>query len=526
MRSARGLRRANTLASGGIVLYSQPGATVNTQTSYSVVIPAGVLSIGAVAIGAGGGGGGAGSSASAAAGGGGGGALVYTNSIPVTPGETLTVLVPNQSAAGSNSGGNGGNGLSAQILRSATVLLSAAGGSGSIGTTSTSATAGAIGGQAASSIGDVLFSGGTGGAGNASTDNGGGGGGAAGYAGTGGTGGTGGLGNGTAGSGGGGGGGSSNNNSTVGGHGGGTLWYGVGDNGAAGSLSSTQSVLAGNLGSSLGGSESILISPTVAAGTENNVGMPGGGGAGAPSGGTSAYTGMRGAGGAVRILWGQNIDFGNPSSDVSYNQIQFVTYTTSSTSSITMPQVKLGDTVIIVDYSENTTGVPTAVTPAGFTLRLNVASTTRRLTTYSRQILSASETGTVLTGANGTAKNAKFAIVISGTAGASYSPRGTDVANGNGAIGVTTAYSTTYTETGMDPYAQGIPVGFLFFNSTGDINPATDMTYAGAATLAGPDSKTYIKLLTYNQLTTSLNIPLATSNLGTNTYNFWTTKFF
>jgi hypothetical protein len=429
------------------------------------------------------------------------------------------VLVPNQANNGSTAGTNGSNGLSAQILRSATVLLSAVGGSGSLGRTSTTPSAGAAGGVAASGVGTTKYSGGTGGAGTASTDQGGGGGGAAGYAGNGGTGGT------VAGSGGAGGGGASYINSVVGGSGGGTLWYGVGSNGAGGTNSATQTVLNGKLGSSLGGSESILISPTVAANTENNMGMPGGGGAGAPSGSTPSYSGMRGAGGAVRILWGRNLNFGNGSSPVASNKVFYAGYSTSSTNTITMPTVELGDTVTIIDFAVNITGTPTAVTPAGFTLRLNTASGTRRLTTYTRQILSASETGTVLTGANGTSSNTKFAIVIAGNYGASYSPRGTDT-TGNGGIGVATAYSYTYTDAAIDGFAEGSPVGFLFFNSTVAIDPTTDMTYAGALTVPGPNSFTYVKLLAYPQTTTSLSIPVSTSNLGTNTYNFWTTNFF
>jgi hypothetical protein len=514
----------NKSKTGGIVLYSQPGATVNTQTTYSIRVPDGISTVAGLAIAAGGGAGGTSSTASAAAGGGGGGALSYTNNISVTPGETLSVLIPNQSSGGSTSGGAGTSGLAAQILRSATVLLGAAGGSASSGVTGGTATAGGAGGAAASGVGTTKYSGGTGGAGNAPTDQGGGGGGAAGYAGNGGTGGTGG-GSGASGSGGGGGGGASYTNSVEGGTGGGTLWYGVGTSGAGGTNSATQTVRNGKMGSSLGGDDSILISPVVGTTTENNMGMPGGGGAGAPSGGSIAVVGMRGAGGAVRILWGNNLDYGNGSSAVASNDIFFKGYTTSSTSTITMPSVELGDTVTIIDFAVNASGAPTAVTPSGFTLRLNTTSGTRRLTTYTRQILSSAETGTVLTGANGTASNTKFAIVISGNYGASYSPRGTDT-TGNGAVGAATAYSYNYTESPIDGFAQGSTVGFLFFNSTSVINPGVDMTYPGSMTIPGPDGFTYVMLSAYPQTTTTLYIPVTTANLGTNTYNFWTTKFF
>lgn len=508
---------------GGIVLYSQPGATSNTQTSYSIRIPTGVTSIAGLVIAAGGGGGGCSSGASASAGGGGGGALSYTNNISVTPGETLTVIIPNQADNGSTAGTAGRDGLSAQLLRSATVLLSADGGSGSLGRTSTTASPGGAGGVAASGVGTTKYSGGAGGAGIAATDQGGGGGGAAGYAGNGGAGGTAG-GSGSAGSGGGGGGGASYLSTVIGGSGGGTLWYGLGPNGAGGTNSATQTILNGKLGSSLGGAESILITPTVAENTENNMGMPGGGGGGASSGGSTSFSGMRGGGGAARILWGSNLNFGS-NSTMSSNKIFFSGYTTSSTNTITMPPVELGDTVTIIDFAVNNTGAPTAVTPAGFTLRLNTTSGTRRLTTYTRQILSASETGTALTGANGTSSNAKFAIVISGKYGASYSPRGTDTV-GNGAINAATAYSYTYTDSSIDGFAEGSTVGFLFFNSTGAINPGVSMIYPDSITLPGPNRSTYVMISPYPQTTTEFNITVSTSSLGTNTYNFWTTKFF
>lgn len=509
--------------SGGITLYSLPGATVNTQTTYSVRVPDNITSIAAVAIGAGGGGGGCSSGATAAAGGGGGGALSYTNSIAVTPGEILTVVVPNQAGNGTTAGTNGSAGLAAELRRSATVLLSALGGAGSLGRTGTTAGAGAVGGAAASGVGDVRFSGGSGGAGNASTDNGGGGGGAAGYAGNGGTGGNT-NGSGTAGAGGGGGGGSSYTNSILGGSGGGTLWYGLGPNGAGGVSDPVQTLRDGNLGSSLGGSESILITPTVGAATENNVGMPGGGGAGAPSAGTTAYNGMRGAGGAVRLLWGNSYDFGT-GRGTAYNRLYVRGYTNSNTNTILMPTVEAGDTVVIIDYAENTSGAPTQVTPSGFTMRLNTASGTRRLTTYTKHIFSSAESGTALTCTNGSASNAKIAIVISGTSGASYSPRGTDTV-GNGAVGSPTAYNFNYIESNVDGFASGVAVGFLFFNSTVAINPDVHMGYAGALTIPGPNNFTYVKVLPYTQSTNTINALLETANLGINTYNFWTMDFF
>lgn len=84
-----------------------------TPGTYNFVVPVGVLFISAVVIGAGG----IGSSSSPFPGGAGGG-LHWRNDVPVTPGETLTVVV----------GLGAANGGLSRILRSGVVLLEATGG--------------------------------------------------------------------------------------------------------------------------------------------------------------------------------------------------------------------------------------------------------------------------------------------------------------------------------------------------------------------------------------------------------------
>ncbi len=93
-----------------------------TPGTYSFVVPAGVTAISAVAIGGGGGG----ASNVNDGGGGGGGGLQYRNDIPVTPGETLTVVVGAGGAPGTNAGTGGPSG----IYRSGTQLVYATGGTG------------------------------------------------------------------------------------------------------------------------------------------------------------------------------------------------------------------------------------------------------------------------------------------------------------------------------------------------------------------------------------------------------------
>ena len=531
---------------GGITLYSLPGATVNTQNTYSIRVPDGVTSIAALAIGAGGGGGGCSGTATAAAGGGGGGALSYSNSISVTPGETLTILIPNQAASGTTAGTNGSNGLSAVIRRNSTDLLLAVGGSGSLGRTGSTASNGASGGSANSGIGDVRYSGGNGGNGRADNDTGGGGGGAAGYGGDGGVGGTsngsGGGGTGEGGTWGAGGGGSSYVNNVQGGSGGGTLWYGRAVYGGVGGTSNTsQYVRNGKLGSSYSGSDNIFPTPIVGRGNENVNGLPGGGGAGAPSGGTTSYSGMRGAGGAVRILWGKGYDWYSTDPDNAGKDQEFRlrSSASSSTSSITIPEVELGDTIVFVDFSQNTTGTPTAVTPAGFTSRMNNATGVRRLSVSTKLVLSSAETGTSITGANGTAKNAKIIAVISGKYGANYSPLG-DLPGGTGTIGTTTDFNYTYEINVTDTYAKGFPVNFFFLNSTEIIDPNTNTTDVGffsTYVVRGPDDYTYLKIGTFGRSNKiDPNNPMSnfyfggittsTLNTGTKTYRYWSFNFF
>lgn len=234
-----------------------PGQRVFTSSG-SFVVPDGVESISAVCVGAG--------QDATASRSGDGGDLRWISSIAVTPGETLSIVVPGQGAT-----------TSAQIKRGATILLQAASGAG--GTSST--TGGTIGG-------------GNGGVGQSRYDHSegyalhGGGGGAGGYTGNGGRGGvftT----NPTAGSGGAGGGGTSGNGNlnANGGGGGGVGLAGQGTSGASGGNGYGGG---GGKGGS-GGADGI-------SGASNGVGHGGayGGGGGGPAG--------KGAQGAVRIIWG------------------------------------------------------------------------------------------------------------------------------------------------------------------------------------------------------------------------------
>lgn len=132
--------------------------------SYSFVVPTGVRNICAVCIGAGGGGARGTTGDTVSVGAGGGGGLSYSNNIPVTPGETLTVFVGLKGSAGGtqDDGGNGGN---TRILRGGTEILRANGGFGG----NWSSGDGGAGANTLGAIGDVKFSGGAGDDGNSST---------------------------------------------------------------------------------------------------------------------------------------------------------------------------------------------------------------------------------------------------------------------------------------------------------------------------------------------------------------------
>ena len=234
-----------------------PGQQVFTSSG-TFTVPAGVTSICAVAVGRG---------KNGAAGDGGtpgrggeGGTLSYTNSISVTPGESLTVTI-----ATSTSGSTG----ETTLKRSSTVLLAARAG----GQTSGQANVGTsfAGGTAPAPAGAY----------------GSGGGGAGGYSAAGGAGGSTG-GGGSAGSGGSGGGGGSGNITEYSGGGGGVGLLGAGSNGAAGSASG-----GGGGGGSGGG-----------AGNSGGAGGAGGNYGGGGGGGNVDYAGGNGGGGALRILWG------------------------------------------------------------------------------------------------------------------------------------------------------------------------------------------------------------------------------
>lgn len=483
----------------------ESGLTFSIAGTYSLVVPTGVTSIAAIAIGGGGGGGGCSAAATASGAGGGGGALTYSNAISVTGGETLTVVVGVGGTGGAITGTAGGGGGDSYIRRSATDLLLAKGGSGGLGNTAALTGGGGAGGVAASGVGDTKNTGGAGGA-RAGNDRGGGGGGAAGYSGTGGAGGQSTTAP-TAGAGGGGGGGfyglDATSNVENGGWGGGVQFYGSGSDGLAGVIGSTGIPRTGGLGSSNGSTTSGSV----------NSRFPGGGGGGAGSDGTVTSGGV-GAIGAVRILWGGTKSF--PSTDVTSNTISLFASAVSNTSTITVPSgVEAGDFMVLFDIAFNASTTPTLVTPSGFTAAVNNTGNNGRIATSYKQVLSSADAETTLTGMNGTTSNNKILLVFRGTSGYGF---GSLLFNS----GISSS-SISANDIGLevvDSYAQGITVTVGAFYGSSGITPGTDINFSGATFVQGVSNVFYAGYRIYTQATTDAKIgEIVLNDRGINGYS-------
>ena len=480
------------------------GLTLTDNATYSLVIPAGVTSIDAIAIGAGGGGGGVSAAATASGAGGGGGALSYSNAISVTAGETLTVVVGAGGGGGANTGAAGDAGGDSYIRRSATDLLLAKGGSGGLGNTAALTGGGGAGGVAASGIGDTKNTGGVGGA-RATNDRGGGGGGAAGYSGTGGAGGES-TTSPTAGAGGGGGGGFWA--ATLdGGSGGGVQFYGAGSNGLAGVTGADEDLRTGGLGSSNGSTtRGVNISA-----------QPGGGGGGASSTGV-ANAGSSGSNGAVRILWGGTKSF--PSTGVTSNTVSFFASATSSTSTITVPSgVQAGDFMALFDVAFNTASTPTLVTPSGFTSQRSNSGSNGRIATSSRLILSSAEADTTITGMTGNSSVNKILLVFRGTRGYGYSTS-SNFNNPDTVVSVSALGATSIGPSSVDSYAEGITITACAFYGSGGITTGTDIAFTGATFVQGASNVFYVGYKIYTQATTNAQTTgITLADRGTNAWS-------
>ena len=260
-------------------------AQYTSSGTFSWTAPAGVYEVSVVAVG-GGGGGARGNNAATGAGGGG---LGWKNNIPVTPGQSYTVVVGAGGNIGTNVGGNGGD---SWFITSNTVR--GGGGAGALANSSSNRAGGNF-------VGDGGGVGGIG-AGRRNTSSAGGGGGAGGYTGAGGRGG--GIsGNSGAGAGGGGGGGGYGGSGDTAGAGGGVGIFGAGASGLRGADSNTDA--AGGQGGS-GGTSASRYGTSSGSNLYNSSSksFPGGFGGGASASDNTGSESAPGGGGAVRIIWG------------------------------------------------------------------------------------------------------------------------------------------------------------------------------------------------------------------------------
>lgn len=143
---------ASTSVSAQVAWATTTSFTSPGSSSYAV--PSGVTSLCIVATGAGGGGGG-----NATPGALGGHGAQVTATIPVTPGDTLTINVGSGGGAGTNTGGGGaggGGGGLTSVYNGATAQIIAGGGGGGGGWSNSGGGNGAAAGTAAGGDGDIL----------------------------------------------------------------------------------------------------------------------------------------------------------------------------------------------------------------------------------------------------------------------------------------------------------------------------------------------------------------------------------
>ena len=290
-----------------VVNVAPPGQNVyTTPGTYSWTAPAGITSICVVCVG-GGGTGDDGNAGDGGGGGGGGGGLAFANNIPVTPGQSYTVVVGAGGTLGNGYGSPAQAGGNSTFTVGTFVMTGGGGGGGQPYPYNPGATGGTY--SFVNTPAGATTGGGNGGNGGGGYDGGGGGGGGGGYGGAGGAGSHsifGGATNGGA-TGAGGGGGAApgpGGTGTGGGGNGGTGQSNVTGGGGGGSA------IFGATPITNGGNGNGLTSPGSQGGAG---GFPGGGGGGSWDNGTGVVA--AGGNGAVRIIWGSGRSFPSNAGD-------------------------------------------------------------------------------------------------------------------------------------------------------------------------------------------------------------------
>lgn len=113
--------------------------------------------------------------------------------------------------------------------------------------------------------------------------------------------------------------------------------------------------------------------------------------------------------------------------------LEYLRRNTSTSSTVAWPAVAAGDLAIMVDFAQNVSGAPSAVTPTAFTNMVNVSggSIPGGRFMASRKICTGSESGN-LTGMNGDNLNQKALLIFgAGFASASHSTWNSQYTTGN-----------------------------------------------------------------------------------------------
>lgn len=93
------------------------------------------------------------------------------------------------------------------------------------------------------------------------------------------------------------------------------------------------------------------------------------------------------------------------------SSIAFQASATSTGSTITCPTVQQGDVGVLFDYANDATVIPSQVVPSGFT-SLASSGTVRFRGTASYKVFDGTESGSTLTGQNGSSANSKVLLVF------------------------------------------------------------------------------------------------------------------
>jgi hypothetical protein len=321
--------------------YTVPG-------TYTFVVPSGVSSISAMAVG-GGGTGDDGRSGDGGGGGGSGGSAGYFNNLPVTPGQSITITVGAGGAVTSVKNTKAPDGA-ASLVTFGSFTMTAPGGIGGSPYSASPGAAAPSGPSFVNTPGGVTTGGFPGGSGGAGYDGGGGGGGAGGLAGAGGNGANSLSGTATSGAGGGGGGGGTAGAAGTGGANSGFSGQsgGAGQNNITGGGGGGSAIYSTTLANTAGGAGNGLQS---AGSKGGDGGFPGGGGGGSWDNGTGIAS--AGGGGFVRLVWsgtvqsytGSTRDLYTPPGTTKLLGVQFNnglitktgTYSLTNTGSLTFP---------------------------------------------------------------------------------------------------------------------------------------------------------------------------------------------